>query len=110
LGGIDYLCKMIVPPYIKRRFVEMDYHLTQRLTLYPQYFTSLHVEGYLNRITRDLSEWFIQTYDYRPDSDELRTEYYKRVNELIPIIKYMIRTKVIVHWEKMNEVKHPELS
>lgn len=93
---------MIVPPHIKRRVVEIDYHLTQRLTLYPQYFTSLHVEGYLNRITRDLSEWFIQTYDF---SYGMPTDYYKKVNELIPVIKYLIRTKVIVHWEKMNGVK-----
>jgi hypothetical protein len=93
---------MIIPPHIKRRVVEIDYHLTQRLTLYPQYFTSLHVEGYLNRITRDLSEWFIQTYDF---SYGMPTDYYKKVNELIPVIKYLIRTKVIVHWEKMNGVK-----
>ena len=50
-------------------------------------------------ISRDLSVWFIQTYDY-----------YKKVNEIIPVIKYLIRTKVIVHWTTMNEVKHPELS
>jgi hypothetical protein len=96
---------MIVPPHIKRRIVQIDNYLTQRLTLYPQYFTSQRKEGYLNRMTRDLSEWFVQTYDYRFGSDELRTEYYKKVNELIPVIKYLIRTKVIVHWEKMNEVK-----
>jgi hypothetical protein len=101
---------MVIPPFIKRRVVEIDSYITQRLIDHPYYFVSQHVEGYLNRITRDLSEWFIQTYGYRPDSDESRTEYYKKVNELIPIIKYMIRTKVIVHWEKMNGVKHPELS
>jgi hypothetical protein len=98
---------MIIPPHIKRRVVEIDYHLTQRLTLYPQYFTSLRVEGYLNRITRDLSEWFIQTYDF---SYGMPTDYYKKVNELIPVIKYLIRTKVVSHWETMNGVKHPELS
>ena len=98
---------MIIPPHIKRRVVEIDYHLTQRLTLYPQYFTSLRVEGYLNRITRDLSEWFIQTYDFRYG---MPTDYYKKVNELIPVIKYLIRTKVVSHWETMNGVKHPELS
>jgi len=90
---------MIVPPYIKRRVVEIDYHLTQRLTLYPQYFTSLHVEEYLNRITRDLSEWFVQTYDFRHGMPD---DYYKKVNDLIPVIKYLIRTKVVLHWEKMN--------
>jgi hypothetical protein len=93
---------MIIPPHIKRRVVEIDYHLTQRLTLYPQYFTSLHVEGYLNRITRDLSEWFIQTYDF---SYGMPTDYYKKVNELMPIMKYLFRTKVVLHWEKMNKVK-----
>ena len=93
---------MIVPPHIKRRVVDIDYYLTQRLTLYPQYFTSQRKEGYLNRMTRDLSEWFIQTYDF---SYGMPTDYYKKVNELIPVIKYLIRTKVIVHWEKMNGVK-----
>ena len=93
---------MIVPPHIKRRVVEIDYHLTQRLTLYPHYLDSLPKEGYLNSMTRDLSEWFIQTYDF---SYGMPTDYYKKVNELIPVIKYLIRTKVIVHWEKMNGVK-----
>jgi hypothetical protein len=98
---------MVIPPHIKRRVVEIDYHITQRLTLYPQYFTSLHVEGYLNRITRDLSEWFVQTYDFRHGMPD---DYYKKVNDLIPVIKYLIRTKVVSHWEKMNGVKHPEIS
>jgi len=93
---------MIIPPYIKRRVVEIDYHITQRLTLYPQYFTSLHVEGYLNRITRDLSEWFVQTYDFHYGMPD---DYYKKVNDLIPVIKYLIRTKVVSHWEQMNGVK-----
>jgi hypothetical protein len=93
---------MIIPPYIKRRVVDIDYHLTQRLTLYPQYFTSQRKEGYLNRMTRDLSEWFIQTYDFRHGMPD---DYYKKVNDLIPVIKYLIRTKVVSHWETMNEVK-----
>jgi hypothetical protein len=59
-------------------------------------------------ISRDLSGWFIQTYYCR--SEVFHTEYYKKVNEIIPFIKYLIRTKIILHWEKMNEVKHPELS
>jgi len=93
---------MIIPPHIKRRVVDIDYYLTQRLTLYPQYFTSQRKEGYLNRMTRDLSEWFIQTYDF---SYGMPTDYYKKVNDLIPVIKYLIRTKVVSHWETMNEVK-----
>jgi len=93
---------MIIPPHIKRRVVDIDYHLTQRLTLYPHYLDSLPKEGYLNRMTRDLSEWFIQTYDF---SYGFPTDYYKRVTEVIPFIKYLIRTKVVSHWEKMNKVK-----
>ena len=93
---------MIIPPHIKRRVVDIDYYLTQRLTLYPQYFTSQRKEGYLNRMTRDLSEWFIQTYDF---SYGFPTDYYKRVTEVIPFIKYLIRTKVVSHWETMNKVK-----
>ena len=98
---------MIIPPHIKRRVVDIDNYLTQRLTLYPQYFTSQRKEGYLNRMTRDLSEWFIQTYDF---SYGMPTDYYKKVNDLIPVIKYLYRTKLILHWETMNEVKHPEIS
>jgi hypothetical protein len=98
---------MNVPTSIKRRISDIDYHLTEFLTTNPHYLVSQHKEEYLFSISRDLSGWFIQTYDYR---SELHTDYYKKVNELIPIIKYMIRTKVIVHWEKMNGVKHPELS
>jgi hypothetical protein len=93
---------MIIPPYIKRRAVQIDDYLTMRLILYPQYFTSQRKEGYLNRMTRDLSEWFIQTYDF---SYGMPTDYYKKVNDLIPVIKYLYRTKLILHWETMNEVK-----
>jgi hypothetical protein len=90
---------MIIPPHIKRRAVQIDDYLTMRLTLFPQYFTSQRKEGYLNRMTRDLSEWFIQTYDFRHGMPD---DYYKKVNDLIPVIKYLIRTKVVLHWEKMN--------
>jgi hypothetical protein len=90
---------MIIPPYIKRRAVQIDDYITQRLIDHPYYLVSQHVEGYLNRMTRDLSEWFIQTYDFRYD---FPTDYYKRVNEVIPFIKYLIRTKVVSHWETMN--------
>ena len=90
---------MVIPPHIKRRVVEIDNYITQRLIDHPYYLVSQHVEGYLNRMTRDLSEWFIQTYDFRYD---FPTDYYKRVNEVIPFIKYLIRTKVVSHWETMN--------
>jgi hypothetical protein len=97
---------MIIPPFIKRRVVEIDNYLTQNLLDHPYYLVSQHKEEYLFSISRDLSGWFIQTHDYR---SELHTDYYKKVNEIIPVIKYLIRTKVVSHWEKMNEVKHPEL-
>jgi hypothetical protein len=90
---------MNIPTYVRRRVVEIDNYLTQRLTLYPQYFTSQRKDGYLNRMTRDLSEWFIQTYDFHYG---MPTDYYKKVNDLIPVIKYLYRTKIILHWEKMN--------
>jgi hypothetical protein len=99
---------MIIPPFIKRRVVEIDNYLTQNLLDYPYYLVSQHKEEYLFSISRDLSGWFIQTYYCR--SEVFHTEYYKKVNEIIPFIKYLIRTKIILHWEKMNEVKHPELS
>jgi len=90
---------MIIPPYIKRRVVAIDDYLTMRLTLFPQYFISQHVEGYLNKMTRNVSEWFIQTVEFRYG---MPADYYKKVNEIIPFIKYLIRTKVVLHWEKMN--------
>jgi len=98
---------MIIPQAVKRRVVEIDNHLTQNLIDHPYYLVSQHKEEYLFSISRDLSGWFIQTYDYR---SELHTDYYKKVNEIIPVIKYLIRTKVVSHWETMNEVNHPELS
>ena len=90
---------MVIPPHIKRRVVEIDNYITQRLIEHPYYLVSQHVEGYLNRMTRDLSEWFIQTDDF---SYGYPTDYYKRVTEVIPFIKYLIRTKVVSHWETMN--------
>ena len=98
---------MIIPPHIKRRVVDIDNYITQRLIDHPYYLVSQHVEGYLNRMTRDLSEWFIQTYDF---SYGFPTDYYKRVTEVIPFIKYLIRTKVVSHWETMNnKVVHLEI-
>jgi hypothetical protein len=89
---------MIIPPYIKRRAVQIDDYITQKLIDHPYYLVSQHVEGYLNRMTRDVSEWFILTYDFYWVSPD----YCKKLNEIIPIIKYLIRTKVVSHWEKMN--------
>ena len=97
---------MVIPPYIKRRVVEIDNHLTQTLIDHPYYLVSQHVEGYLNRMTRDLSEWFIQTYDFNWVSQD----YCKKLNEITPIMKYLIRTKVVLHWETMNnKVVHLEI-
>ena len=93
---------MIVPPSIKRRVIEIDYHLDMALLVINPHYT-IYKEEYLDRVSRDLSGWFIRTYDYR--SDDIATDYYKKVNELIPIIKYLIRTKVMLHWEQMNEAK-----
>ena len=94
---------MIVPPSIKRRVIEIDYHLNMVLLVINPHYT-IYKEEYLDRVSRNISGWFIDTYDYccvfaQP------TDYYKKVNELIPIIKYLIRTKVMLHWEQMNEVK-----
>jgi hypothetical protein len=98
---------MEISTSIKRRVSNIDTYLTSYLMYHPFYLVSQHREEYLNTVSRQISEWYIQTYD----KDMLiHADYYKKVNELIPIIKYMIRTKVIVHWEKMNGVKHPELS
>jgi hypothetical protein len=95
---------MIVPPYIKRRVVEIDNHLTIFLSLHTKYYLlKQHKELYLETVSLHLCQLFIQTYDYRSDAGT--TEYYKKVKELIPVIKYLIRTKVVSHWEQMNEVK-----
>jgi hypothetical protein len=90
---------MIIPPHIKRRVVEIDNYLTQNLLDHPCYLVSQHKEEYLFSISRYLSGWFIQTYDF---SYGMPTDYYKKVNDLIPVIKYLYRTKLILHWEKMN--------
>jgi hypothetical protein len=90
---------MNIPTYVRRRVVDIDYRLTQRLTLYPQYLVAERKEYYLESISLRLSEWFILTYDCRYGMPD---DYHKKVNEIIPVIKYLIRTKVIVHWEKMN--------
>jgi hypothetical protein len=95
---------MIIPPHIKRRVVDIDNHLTEFLTTNPHLLVAEQLkEEYLESISRGLSEWFILTYDYR--SDELLANFWKKVKKLIPVIKYLIRTKVVLHWEQMNEVK-----
>jgi hypothetical protein len=99
---------MIIPPYIKRRISEIDTFLTQYLIRHPSpIVVAQHKEEYLHTISCGMTGWFIQTYDY---CSELHTDYHKKVNDIIPVIKYLIRTKVTLHWEKMNGVKHPELS
>jgi hypothetical protein len=87
---------MIIPPFIKRRVVDIDNYLTQNLIDHPYYLVSQHKEEYLFSISRDLSGWFIQTYYC--------------CSEVIPFIKYLIRTKVVSHWETMNnKVVHLEI-
>ena len=73
---------------------------------HPFYLVSQHREEYLNTISRQISEWYIQTYDFE---SIIHADYYKKVNELIPIMKYMFRTKIVLHWEKMNGMKVSDL-
>jgi hypothetical protein len=106
-SGNVYLCKMEISTSIKRRVSNIDDYLTSHLMSYPFYLVSQHREEYLNKISRQISEWYIQTYD----RDMLiHADYYKKVNELIPIMKYMFRTKIVLHWEYMNDMKVSEFS
>ena len=92
---------MIVTTCVKRRFVEIDSYLTHYLMSHPFYLVSQHKEEYLCSVSRQISEWFIQTYD---KDSLIHTDYYKKVNELMPIMKYLFRTKVVLHWDKMNDI------
>jgi hypothetical protein len=120
---------MEISTSIKRRVSEIDSYLNVFLTHQPYFhighhkeryleFISRnlsepyfhighHKERYLEFISRNLSEWFVQTYE---NDYVIRNEYYKRVNELIPIMKYLFMTKIILHWEKMNELDSPTFS
>ena len=93
---------MNIPTYVRRRISEIDSYLTHHLIRYPFPIVKQNKEEYLHMISCGITGWFIQTYDF---SYGMPTDYYKKVNELIPVIKYLIRTKVIVHWITMNEVK-----
>jgi hypothetical protein len=98
---------MEISTSIKRRVSNIDTYLTSHLMYHPFYLVSQHREEYLNTISRQISEWYIQTYD----RDMLiHADYYKKVNELIPIMKYMFRTKIVLHWEYMNDMKVHEFS
>jgi len=90
---------MEISTSIKRRVSEIDSYLNVFLTHQPYFHIGHHKERYLEFISRNLSEWFVQTHEH---DYFIHNEYYKRVNELIPIMKYMFRTKIILHWEKMN--------
>jgi hypothetical protein len=96
---IYYLCNMEISTSIKRRVSNIDSYLTYHLNNHPFYLVSQHKEEYLNMSSRNLSEWFVQTYEH---DCVAHNEYYKRVNELIPIMKYLFRFKIMLHWEKMN--------
>ena len=97
---------MEISTSIKRRVSNIDDYLTSHLMSHPFYLVSQHREEYLNTISRQISEWYIQTYD----RDMLiHDDYYKKVNELIPMMKYMFRTKIVLHWEKMNNMKVDEV-
>jgi hypothetical protein len=104
---IWYLCNMEISTSIKRRVSEIDSYLNVFLTHQPYFHIGHHKERYLEFISRNLSEWFVQTYE---NDYVTRNEYYKRVNELIPIMKYLFMTKIILHWEKMNELDSPTFS
>ena len=92
---------MIVTTCVKRRFVEIDSYLTHYVIASPPLPVPKHKEEYLCSVSRHISEWFIQVYD---KDSLIHTDYYKKVNELMPIMKYLFRTKVVLHWEKMNNI------
>jgi len=92
---------MIVTTCVKRRFVEIDSYLTHYLMSHPFYLVSQHKEEYLCSVSRQISEWYVQKYDYE---SIILADYYKKVNELMPIMNYLFRTKVVLHWDKMNDI------
>ena len=93
---------MEISTSIKRRVSNIDIYLTVHLMNHPFYLVSQHREEYLNTMSRQVSECYIQTYD---KDSLIHTDYYKKVNELIPIMKYLFRTKIVLHWEYMNDMK-----
>lgn len=89
---------MEIPTSIKRRVTEIECYLDNTILNSPSFRISHHKERYLEFMSRNISMWFVLNY-YSLD------DYNTKVNELIPIIKYLFGAKIILHWEKMNEVK-----
>lgn len=84
---------MKVPPLIKRRYVDVEKHLDERLP--NSYYRNEHKEYFITKTCNGLSVWFNMTYGYKSNLTN---------QEISSCFMYMFRTKLTLFWEKENNV------
>jgi predicted transcriptional regulator len=94
---------MEIPTSIKRRVTDIECYLDNTILNSPSFHVTHHKERYLEFMSRSLSIWFVLNYYVTSFNDD----YHTKVNETVPFMKYLFRTKLILHWEKMNELDSP---
>lgn len=87
---------MEVPIKIKRRMTELERMMMLEIDFNPTLGKNSNKEFFIHSICRNMSIQFI--YRFYP---EFMNDY-RKVEEYIPIMKYIFRTKLTLYWEKLN--------
>lgn len=89
---------MVVPVEIRRRLSEIESKIDVMFSDRPNYGASSHIEEFIGSVSRDISIWIVREY-YKVNI----TLFYNKVDELIPIIKYLFREKLTRYWNGVNK-------
>lgn len=83
---------------VKRRYSEIDNYMNTLLGNYTEFGTKVNKETLVNTISNYLSVWFVGTYlnhiDWR--------EHSNITNQYMGMFRYLYRTRISEHWEKIN--------
>lgn len=83
---------------VKRRYSEIDNYMNTLLGNYTELSTRVNKETLINTISNYLSVWFVGTYlnhiDWR--------EHSNITNQYMGMFRYLYRTRISEHWEKIN--------
>jgi hypothetical protein len=92
---------MIVPVEIRRRLSEIESRIDDMFGDRPNYGVSSHIEEFIGNVSRDISVWSIHKYYNRYTIDYLL--FHKKVDELVPVMKYLFREKLTRYWNGVNK-------
>ena len=90
---------MNIPLKIRRRVPELEAEIDNVFVRAPSLGNSMHKEGFIVSMCRNIATFVV--FNYYPEYSD-QGSIHNKVEELVPLMKYMYRTKLTLIWEKQN--------